>query len=281
MKPNQNKQYYLIVEAITYIELHHKNQLSLNEVANAIGLNSKHFQKLFTDWAGINPKLFLQFFNLQHVKKLLQKPQQTLFSNAYELGLSKTGRLHNLFVKIEEMTPEEYKNKGESLTIYYFNYSSPFGDVIIANTHKGISHIAFTDNLEKDIIYLKKQLPNASYINKSHIMQTEAITSLNHSQKSTTKLNLHIKGTSFQFKVWKALLNIPLGKLTSYGDIAKQIHQPNASRAVGTAIGKNPIAYLIPCHRVINATGIIGNYMWGSIRKKAIIGWEFAKTKNI
>ena len=274
-----NNNYQIIEKAIAFIEQHKNEQPSLETIAAAVNLSPHYFQKMFTQWAGVSPKKFLQYLNIQHAKNLLKTPEQTLFNTAIETGLSGTGRLHDLFIKIEGMTPGEYKNQGENLTIYYQDYSSIFGTILIANTDKGICHISFIDDLETDIQYLKNRYPNATYKNEKHLLQNQAVDIFQNPLTNKTSLQLHIKGTDFQLKVWEALLKIPLGKLSTYGDIAQQIQQPKASRAVGTAIGNNPIAFLIPCHRVIKSTGVFGNYMWGATRKTSIIGWEAAKTE--
>ena len=274
-----NNNYQIIEKAIAFIEQHKNEQPSLETIAAAVNLSPHYFQKMFTQWAGVSPKKFLQYLNIQHAKNLLKTPEQTLFNTAIETGLSGTGRLHDLFIKIEGMTPGEYKNQGENLTIYYQDYSSIFGTILIANTDKGICHISFIDDLETDIQYLKNRYPNATYKNEKHLLQNQAVDIFQNPLTNKTSLQLHIKGTDFQLKVWEALLKIPLGKLSTYGDIAQQIQQPKASRAVGTAIGNNPIAFLIPCHRVIKSTGVFGNYMWGATRKISIIGWEAAKTE--
>ncbi|MGY5354625.1 bifunctional helix-turn-helix domain-containing protein/methylated-DNA--[protein]-cysteine S-methyltransferase [Wenyingzhuangia sp. IMCC45467] len=279
MSMEKNSNYQIIEKAIAFIEQHKNEQPSLETIADSVNLSPSHFQKLFTQWAGVSPKKFLQYLNIQHAKNLLKEPKQTLFDTAIDTGLSGTGRLHDLFVNIEGMTPGEYKNQGQNLTIYYHDYPSVFGTILIANTHKGICHISFIDDLEKDIQLLKNRLPNATYKNENHPLQNRAVDLFKHPLTSKIPLQLHIKGTDFQLKVWEALLKIPLGKLSTYGSVANQIEKPKASRAVGTAIGNNPIAFLIPCHRVIQSTGVFGNYMWGATRKTSIIGWEAAKTE--
>ncbi|MDF2455399.1 MAG: ada [Cytophagaceae bacterium] len=211
MNKQEEINYSRIAEAIDYIRVHFKEQPSLDEIAAHLHLSPFHFQRLFSDWAGVSPKQFLQFISVGYAKQLLREKQITLFDAAEATGLSGTGRLHDLFVKIEGMTPGEYKNGGEQLAIQYSFQESPFGKLLIASTNKGIC------------------------------------------------------------------LTIPLGALTTYGSIAEHIQNPSASRAVGTAIGSNPVAFLIPCHRVIQGSGVIGGYMWGPTRKTAIIGWEAAQ----
>ncbi len=272
--------YTRIAKAIEYIQKNFKEQPNLDEIAEKINLSPFHFQRLFTDWAGVSPKKFLQFISVEHAKKILANSQSTLLETAYKTGLSGTGRLHDLFVKIEGMTPGEYKNKGKNLIIKYSYAESTFGRILVASTHKGICHIGFSDNKEIAFEELKKRFPNASFIHQTDEIQQNTIQIYKQDWSKINEIKLHLKGTYFQLKVWEALLKIPTGNLTTYGNIAKSINKPNASRAVGTAIGKNPIAFLIPCHRVIKSTGVLGDYMWGATRKTAIIGWE-ASQDNI
>jgi AraC family transcriptional regulator of adaptative response/methylated-DNA-[protein]-cysteine methyltransferase len=266
--------YDRIAKAIDYIKDHFKTQPSLETIAAHAGLSPFHFQRLFTEWAGVSPKKFLQYTSLDFAKKLLKEDQATLFDTAYEAGLSGASRLHDLFISIEGMTPGDYKNGGEQLAINYQFAESPFGPLIIASTGKGICHTAFADDKTKAIAALQQVFPNASYREESDALQQQALKIFSDDWKELPKIKLHLKGTAFQLKVWETLLKIPSGKLTSYGSIAKHIQKPLASRAVGTAIGDNPVAFLIPCHRVIQASGLFGEYHWGATRKTAMIGWE-------
>lgn len=276
-----NEQEYInynrIAEAINYIQQNFTEQPTLDKIAKKVHLSPYHFQRLFTEWAGVSPKKFLQYISLQHAKQILNNTQSTLFDTAYQTGLSGTGRLHDLFVKIEGMTPGEYKNKGENLSINYSYEESLFGKILVASTNKGICYMGFSD--EKNIAFseLEKRFPKANFIQQTDEIQQNALLIYTQDWSKINQIKLHLKGTDFQLKVWEALLKIPMGNLATYGNIAKEIQKPNASRAVGTAIGSNPIAYLIPCHRVIQSTGIFGGYMWGTIRKTAIIGWEASK----
>jgi AraC family transcriptional regulator of adaptative response/methylated-DNA-[protein]-cysteine methyltransferase len=266
--------YNRIAKAIEYIQSNFRLQPSLEEVAENIHLSPAHFQKIFTDWAGTSPKKFLQFISLEHAKNLLKEEKASLFDTAYETGLSSTSRLHDLFVKIEGMSPAEYKNGGKSLSIYYSFSESPFGNILVASTEKGICYMAFEDDKETALGELEKKFPNASFIEKQDALQKNALSIFD---KDWTKLNtikLHLKGTDFQLKVWESLLTIPMGKLSTYGSLAEKIGNPKASRAVGTAIGSNPVAFLIPCHRVIQSTGHLGGYRWGIERKQLMMGWE-------
>ncbi|MBS1688895.1 MAG: methylated-DNA--[protein]-cysteine S-methyltransferase [Bacteroidetes bacterium] len=269
--------YERIEEAIGYIKEHFKDQPSLEEVAEKIHLSPFHFQRIFTEWAGVSPKKFLQYLTIDHAKKMLSA-QATLFDTAIDSGLSGTSRLHDLFVKIEGMTPGEYKNGGEALSINYSFAETPFGNILVASTTKGICHIGFADNEEEGLIALQKAFPNATYRRMTDMIQQNALYIFTHDWSRLEEIKLHLKGTAFQIKVWETLLKIPVGSLTTYGNIAKELQQPTASRAVGTAVGDNPVAFLIPCHRVIRSSGEFGQYHWGSSRKTAIIGWEAAFT---
>ena len=279
METQASLNYNRIAKAIEYIQQHFKGQPNLDEVADKIHLSPSHFQRLFTEWAGTSPKKFLQYISVEHAKKMLTENNQvTLFDMAYETGLSSTSRLHDLFINIEGMTPAEYKNGGQHLAINYSFANSSFGEIIIASTTKGICYIAFEGNEIKALNDLKSKFPNATFHSKLDRLQENALFIFQNDWSQLSEIKLHLKGTDFQLKVWESLLKIPMGKLATYGNIANQIGNPKASRAVGTAIGSNPVAFLIPCHRVIQSTGITGGYMWGPTRKTAIIGWESAQS---
>lgn len=269
--------YHRIAEAINYIQERHTEQPSLEQIAKKLNLSAFHFQRLFTDWAGVSPKKFLQYISLQHAKQLLGDPQTNLFETAYQTGLSGTSRLHDLFVKIEGMTPGEFKNKGQNLTINYSYQKNAFGDILVASTTKGICYMGFSDDKQTAFSELTNRFPKAIFREQTDEFQQNALQIYSQDWNNISQIKLHLKGTDFQLKVWEALLKIPMGKLVTYGAIAKDIQKPKASRAVGTAIGNNPIAFLIPCHRVIQSSGVFGGYMWGSARKTAIIGWEASK----
>lgn len=277
MSEQENLNYKRVAASIAYIKEHFKEQPLLNVVAEKVHLSPFHFQRIFKEWAGVSPKKFLQYISIEHAKKVLKETNSSLFETAIATGLSGTGRLHDLFVKIEGMTPGEYKNGGELLNINYSYGQSPFGQIILAATKKGLCHVAFITNKKQALSTLKKRFPKAAYRQQNDSFQTNALLIFDNEPRTIPEIKIHIKGTDFQLKVWDALLKIPNGHLTSYGTIAKNIYKPKASRAVGTAIGKNPVAFLIPCHRVIQASGSIGAYMWGSTRKTAIIGWEAVK----
>jgi len=280
VKTQEEINYSRIAEAIDYIKTNFKNQPSLEEIAEKIHVSPFHFQRLFSEWAGTSPKKFLQYISIDHAKKLLKEDQATLFDAAYETGLSGTSRLHDLFINIEGMTPAEYKNGGKDLTINYSFAESPFGNIIVASTKKGVCYMAFEDDEAKALSDLQSHFPNASFQRKLDLLQQHALFIYQNDWSKLKQIKLHLKGTDFQLKVWETLLKIPMGKLSTYGNIAQQIKKPGASRAVGTAIGNNPVAFLIPCHRVIQSSGTVGDYMWGATRKTAIIGWEGAQINS-
>lgn len=275
MNTQENINYNRIADAIDYIKANFKAQPNLDEVAEKVHLSPFHFQRLFTEWAGTSPKKFLQYISVEHAKKILSEDHQaTLFDAAFETGLSGTSRLHDLFVNIEGMTPAEYKNGGKNLDINFSFAESPFGNIIVASTQKGVCFMAFAENEETGFYNLKHKFPNATFSRKLDLVQQNALFIFQNDWSKLSEIKLHLKGTDFQLKVWETLLKIPMGQLSTYGSIAHQIDKPNASRAVGTAIGSNPVAFLIPCHRVIQSSGTFGGYMWGNTRKTAIIGWE-------
>jgi AraC family transcriptional regulator of adaptative response/methylated-DNA-[protein]-cysteine methyltransferase len=266
-----------IRRAIEYIDENFREQPSLNDVAAHVNLSSFHFQRMFTEWSGVSPKQFVQYTSIEYAKRILRESETTLLDTAFAVGLSGAGRLHDLFIKIEGMTPGEYKNGGENLSVNYSFADSPFGTVLVASTPKGVCYMAFADD-EADVLnILKSKFPKALYTNTTDRMQQDALLAFSKDRSAPDKIKLHIKGTAFQMKVWEALLKIPMGNLAAYGDIARSIGHPDAHRAVGTAVGQNPVSFLIPCHRVIQSTGAFGGYMWGPSRKKAMIGWESAR----
>ncbi|WP_445116616.1 bifunctional transcriptional activator/DNA repair enzyme AdaA [Acinetobacter sp. WZC-1] len=267
--------YDRIATAIDYIQRNFQQQPGLEEIAEYLHLSPAHFQRLFTEWAGTSPKKFLQYISLAHARKMLrQEHDSNVLDAAYATGLSSSSRLHDLFIQIEGMTPAEYKNGGKNLQISYDLDMTPFGPVLIASTSRGICHLAFIDDAQNAIEQLRQKFPAAEFQQQSDDMQQHALQIFRYERSQLSQIKLHLKGTDFQLKVWESLLRIPMGQLMSYGDIAQQMGHPKAFRAVGTAIGNNPVAFLIPCHRVIQATGTLGAYRWGSIRKTAIIGWE-------
>lgn len=275
---SQQRNYERIAEAIDYIQQNFQQQPQLDEVAAYIHLSPAHFQRLFTEWVGTSPKKFLQYISVEHAKKILKQEQGSIFDATFATGLSSTSRLHDLFIQIEGMTPAEYKHGGQSLTIHYQFAETLFGEVLIASTHKGICALSFVDNRADALKQLTAQFPQAVIIEQIDAFQHSALALFQKDQPQLAEIKLHLKGTEFQLKVWQSLLKIPMGQLATYGELAKAIEHPKAARAVGTAIGSNPVAFLIPCHRVIQSTGAFGGYEWGTLRKTALIGWEGAQT---
>lgn len=277
MNTQEQLNYYRIAEAISYLQENFKTQPDLDLIAEKVNLSPFHFQRLFTEWAGVSPKKFLQYLSLSYAKDMLKNEQATLFDVALETGLSGTGRLHDLFVNIEGMTPGEYKNGGENLVINYNFHHTPFGNLLIAGTKKGVCYMAFADDELLAFEELHQQFPKANFNKLTDKNQEDALQIFSTNWSETKRVKLHLKGTPFQLKVWETLLKIPKGNFTTYSTIAQTIGNANASRAVGSAIGSNPIAFIIPCHRVIQSSGNFGQYHWGSVRKTAILGWEAAQ----
>ena len=277
MRSQQELNYNRIADAIRFIKKNYRTQPKLEEIAEHINMSPFHFQRMFSEWAGTTPKRFLQYLNIEYAKKILKETHATLFDTACELGLSGTGRLHDLFINIEGMTPGEYKNGGLALNINYSFADTPFGKIIAASTDKGVCHMAFVDEGERRAFdHLRSIFPNAKYVLSPDTKQQHALSVFDRDWNRLEEIKLHLKGTEFQLKVWETLLKIPAGGLATYADLATKSGYNGACRAVGTAVGKNPVAFLIPCHRVIKATGEPGNYHWGEMRKNAIIAWEAA-----
>ena len=272
-----SEDYLRIEQAITYLENHYKDQPSLEDVAANIGLSEYHFQRLFTRWAGVSPKRFLQFLTKEGAKELLSR-SENLLDTTHQVGLSSLGRLHDLFVSTEAVTPGEYKSRGEGVTIRYGIHLTPFGKCLIGLTERGICHLGFVQNSEGEAIdNLVADWKEARMVEdyRSTASLVEPIFDLRFNTR-IKPLTLHLRGTNFQLKVWEALLTIPTGTVTTYEGIASRIGKPAATRAVGTAVGHNPIAVLIPCHRVIRKVGEFGNYRYGELRKKALLAYESA-----
>jgi AraC family transcriptional regulator, regulatory protein of adaptative response / methylated-DNA-[protein]-cysteine methyltransferase len=266
--------YQRVEKAIVYIRQHARQQPGLDEVAEHVSLSPYHFQRLFTDWAGVSPKKFLQFLSLNHAKTLLTHNRLSISEVADETGLSGTSRLHDLFVSIEAMTPAEYRDGGRALSIRYSTHETRFGRVVVATTDKGICDLQFIGTDAAGEALLRRHWPNARLVPLTmpvHLAAVAAFASLTASEAAPTSVRLHLKGTDFQLKVWEALLCIPDGKVAAYGDVARLAQTPTAVRAVGSAIGSNPVAYLIPCHRVIQKAGGLGGYAWGEARKAALL----------
>jgi AraC family transcriptional regulator of adaptative response/methylated-DNA-[protein]-cysteine methyltransferase len=274
-----SEDYLRIEQAILYLENHYQEQPGLEEVASTIGLSEFHFQRLFTRWAGVSPKRFLQFLTKESAKELLIR-SENLLETTHQVGLSSLGRLHDLFVTTEAVTPGEFKTGGEGITIRYGLHASPFGKCLVAMTERGICHLGFVQSSEGEAIdSLVEEWRNARMVEDPR--STAPLVSAIFDAAPGTPLHVHLRGTNFQLKVWEALLQVPAGSVTTYEGLAQRIGQPNASRAVGSAVGHNPIAVLIPCHRVIRKVGDFGNYRYGALRKKALLAREFMATSAV
>ncbi len=280
MKNLNDIQYTRIATAIDYLQSHIQEQPDLATIAKHVNISPDYLQRIFTEWVGISPLKFRQYLSLSYTKGLISNKQITLFDVTHETGLSSTSRLHDLYVKIEGMTPKEFKLQGKGLTIHYSFASTPFGKVIVASTKRGICLLTFCENNSAGLHDLTQRFPNATLIEKEELSHQNALQIFTLNWSNLPEIKLHLQGSEFQLKVWEALLTIPLGNLVTYKSVANKINRPSASRAVGTAIGSNPIAFLIPCHRVIQTSGQLGGYMWGTTRKSAIIGWEGVQTKK-
>jgi AraC family transcriptional regulator, regulatory protein of adaptative response / methylated-DNA-[protein]-cysteine methyltransferase len=274
MSTQQHIDYQRIEQAIRFIEDNFQRQPTLKEIAEEVNLSEFHFDRMFSKWAGTSPQRFMRFLTKEYAKNILNETKD-LLDTTVQMGLSSSSRLHDLFVTYEAMTPAEFKRKGEGLTITYGTHETPFGFGFIAITSRGILELTFLpDNQSIDeLVRLKNDFPKADFIENQDATSVY-IAQIFVESLDQKPITLLLRGTNFQIKVWEALLKIPSGRMACYEDIAKLIEKPTAQRAVGSAIGSNHIAYLIPCHRVIQKVGTTGNYRWGEYRKKAILGWE-------
>jgi AraC family transcriptional regulator of adaptative response/methylated-DNA-[protein]-cysteine methyltransferase len=266
--------YQRMTEALAYMQAMRTTAPSLADVAHQMNLSESQCQRLFQRWAGISPKRFLQCLQLETAKTLLDH-EPTLLDVADQTGLSSAGRLHDLFVHIEAMTPAEYRDGGAGLCIDYGHYATPFGWLLLAGTPRGLCHGAFVDQASGGLDDLMKRWPNATWVAHPQRYQHHVAHWFDPSQGLPQQpISVLVKGTNFQVQVWRALLHIPEGQVCHYADIAEQIDRPRAVRAVGTAIGQNPVAWLIPCHRVIRQSGALGGYRWGLTRKYLMLTTE-------
>ncbi len=271
--------YQRIEQAIQYLSEHFTEQPNLDDVAAQVHLSPYHFQRMFTEWAGISPKKFLQFLTTDFLKnKLAETPN--LIEAANLAGLSSQSRVYDLFVTLEAVTPHEYRSGGEGLSIRYGYADTPFGTCFVATTGRGICGLEFVTEDTKDAALqaFRQNWRNAQLVPDQQVAIDFTRLIFTDNPGEQRRFQLLVRGTKFQVKVWEALLRVPFGAVTTYGQIAQEIGQPGASRAVGSAVGDNPVAYLIPCHRVIRKEGKLGEYHWGSTRKKAIVGWEMARS---
>lgn len=267
--------YDVVAQAIAYLETHFAEQPDLSAVARHVHLSESHFQRVFRRWAGISPKRFLQFLTAEHARRLLAESANILEAS-YAVGLSGGGRLHDLMINVHAATPGEIKNQGAGIEIRYGTHDSPFGSAFVATTSRGLCALSFVsaDDPEQPLRELGKRWTGATIINDGNATAGAARAAFGD---GPDQLSLFLKGTNFQIKVWEALLRIPAGHAVTYQDIARRIGQPTAMRAVGAAVGSNPVAFLIPCHRVLRKSGAFGDYHWGVTRKKAILGWESSR----
>ncbi|MEG4069078.1 methylated-DNA--[protein]-cysteine S-methyltransferase [Microcoleus sp. Pol11C2] len=275
-----SEDYHRIARAIAFMRQHHLNQPNLATVAQHIGLSEYHFQRLFTQWAGISPKRFLQYLTVEYAKSKITHTK-SLLDLTLDVRLSSPGRLHDLFVNLEAMSPGEFKTGGAGLQIRYGIHDTPFGTSLIATTARGICNLYFLETTDEQTAAqrLRLEWKNAEIIRDEQATQSLRDLIFNSETLSEQKpLTLLVKGTNFQIQVWRALLKLPFGAIATYQTIAQMVARPTAARAVGNAIGNNPIGYLIPCHRVIRESGELGGYGWGIERKTVMLGWEASRT---
>ncbi len=276
---NDSEDYHRIARAITFMRQNHLDQPDLVTVAQHIGLSEYHFQRMFTQWAGISPKRFLQYLTVEYAKSKIAETK-SLLDLTSDIGLSSPGRLHDLFVNLEAMSPGEFKTGGCGLQIVYGIHDTPFGKALIATTSRGICNLRFFDGTDEQNAeqMLRNVWSNAEVICDREITQLLCDTIFDRGRFGDRKpIALLVKGTNFQVQVWRGLLRVPFAGITTYQTIAETIGNPTAARAVGNAVGNNPIAYLIPCHRVIRASGELGGYRWGLERKTVILSWEASR----
>jgi AraC family transcriptional regulator of adaptative response/methylated-DNA-[protein]-cysteine methyltransferase len=279
LSPNRSGDYDLIRRAVGFLSETWVEQPSLDRLAQHLGLSPAHCQKLFKRWCGLSPKEFVQAITVDQARSLLEGSASVL-DTAYAVGLSGAGRLHDLFVSHEAMTPGDYKRRGEGLEMAYGFHASPFGDALLIATKRGIAGLAFVNedkgqSRQVALADMMQRWPRARYVERPEATAQQAKVIFNPSEwKSEQPVRLVMIGTDFDVRVWETLLRIPMGRAVSYTDIARHIGQPSASRAVGAAVGRNPISFVVPCHRVLRGDGSLGGYHWGLTRKRALIGWE-------
>lgn len=273
--------YERIAKAITFMRQNHLNQPDLATIAQSVHLSEYHFQRLFTRWAGISPKRFLQYLTVEYAKSKIAETAN-LLDLTVDTGLSSPGRLHDLFVKLEAMSPGEFKAGGRGLQIGYGIHPTPFGQCLIATTCRGICNLHFLDTTSQNAAdLLRLEWSNADIIPDQQATQAICDRIFTPVAATNKPLILVVKGTNFQIQVWRALLNVPFGGITTYQGLAEAMGRPTAARAIGNALGRNPIGYLIPCHRVIRGSGELGGFRWGLDRKTVLLGWEASQMQAI
>jgi AraC family transcriptional regulator, regulatory protein of adaptative response / methylated-DNA-[protein]-cysteine methyltransferase len=275
---DRSRDYELIRRAISFLSGTWTEQPSLDRLAEHLGLSPAHCQKLFKRWCGLSPKEFVQAITVDHARALLEGSASVL-DTAYEVGLSGGSRLHDLFVSHEAMTPGDYKRRGEGLEMAYGFHASPFGEALLIATDRGIAGLAFVDEdkgqtRQDALADMMQRWPKARYVESPARTASYARQIFGQQTSSERPVRLVMIGTDFDVRVWEALLKIPVGRAVSYTDIARHIGAPSASRAVGSAVGRNPLSFVVPCHRVLRGDGSLGGYHWGLTRKRALIGWE-------
>lgn len=272
--------YETVRQVIEMLTLDYQSQPSLELIAERLGQPPTQLQKTFTRWAGLSPKAFLQAVTLDHAKRLLGREELPLLETSFELGLSGPGRLHDLFVTHEAMSPGEWKARGAGLTIRYGYHPSPFGLALVMITDRGLAGLAFADPGGEVACFddMAQRWPNAHYVEDTEVTAPYAARIFHPERWSAEEpLRVVLIGSDFQIRVWESLLEIPLGRAVTYSDIAQKIGQPTASRAVGAAVGRNPISFVVPCHRALGKSGALTGYHWGLTRKRAMLGWEAGK----
>jgi AraC family transcriptional regulator of adaptative response/methylated-DNA-[protein]-cysteine methyltransferase len=270
--------YDRIARAIDFIRSHVGAQPTLAEVAAQVHLSEYHFQRLFTRWAGVTPKRYLQVLTLERAKELLQERNASTLGASHAVGLSSGSRLYDHFVQIEAVTPSEFLQKGRGVRIEYGYHETPYGLAFVAQTSRGICRLDFVERDASDtpLDALRRQWPDADIVRDDARTRRIIETIFSNNKTGDAPLSLWVRGTNFQLNVWRALLNLQPGEVASYSDIAQHIGRPDAARAVGTAIGANPVALIIPCHRVLRQSGELGGYRWGETRKQAMLARESA-----
>lgn len=269
--------------ALAYLSEHWRAQPSLDQVADHLGLSTTHLNHVFRRWAGLTPKAFLQALTLDHARLLL-RDNASLLDTAFDVGLSGPGRLHDLFVTHEAMSPGEWKAKGAGLTLTYGFHPSPFGEAIIVTTPRGLAGLGFVDGGDRAsaLADMKRRWPKADFVADQQATQMAAFHAFDPDQwKKDTPLRVVLIGSDFEVRVWQSLLRIPMGAATTYSSIASHIGKPKAARAVGAAVGRNPISFVVPCHRVIGSSGALTGYHWGLTRKQAMLGWEAGRVGTV
>lgn len=271
--------YERVSAAVRFVTANASEQPSLQEIADHVGLSPSHFQRLFKRWAGVSPKVFLQALTLDRARSLLRE-ETSVLETAYSVGLSGGGRLHDLFMTQEAMTPGDYRRGGAGLEIAYGFHPSPFGEALLMQTRHGLVGLAFCDNAEGRAYTLddmQRRWPRASYVEDSTATKRSAAAIFGGGADGDAPVDIVLIGTDFELRVWRQLMRVPMGEVTSYGRIASEIGRPSAARAVGRAVGRNPLSFVVPCHRALGASGALTGYHWGLVRKQVLLGWEASR----